>query len=401
LATTGLTIAENSANSSAVGTITRSDIDAGDGATYSLVDSAGGRFAINSSTGVVTVANSTLIDRETSASHSITIRITDSAGATYDEVMTITVTDVDEFDVGAVSDADATANSVNENASNGTLVGITASGSDVDATNNSITYTLDDNAGGRFAINSSTGVVTVANGTLLDREAASSHNITVRATSSDGSFSTNIFTINLNDIDEFDVGSVTDANASANTIAENSANGTAVNITASASDADATTNTITYSLDNNAGGRFAINSSTGAVSVADATLLNYEVATSHSITIRATSADGSFSTQSFVINLTDVDEFDVGSVSDSNAAANSVAENSANGTTAMPTRPTTRSPTPSTTPPVADSPSTVRLASSPSTTARSSILTRLPAIRSPSERPPATAAPPLKSSPST
>ena len=36
----------------------------------------------------------------------------------------------------------------------------------------------------------STGVVTVADGTLLDREAAASHNITVRATSSDGSFNT-------------------------------------------------------------------------------------------------------------------------------------------------------------------------------------------------------------------
>ena len=34
--------------------------------------------------------------------------------------------DVDEFDVGAVSDGDGSANEVNENAVNGTLVGITA-----------------------------------------------------------------------------------------------------------------------------------------------------------------------------------------------------------------------------------------------------------------------------------
>ncbi len=101
----------------------------------------------------------------------------------------------------------------NENAANGTVVGVTALASDADATNNTITYTLDDNAGGRFAIDGSTGVVTVADGTLLDREAAASHNITVRAASSDGSSNTQVMTINLNDVDEFDVGPITDSDA--------------------------------------------------------------------------------------------------------------------------------------------------------------------------------------------
>ncbi|MFO0180472.1 MAG: cadherin domain-containing protein, partial [bacterium] len=327
-----LSIAENAANGSAVGTLTRSDVDSGDTATYSLVDDAGGRFAINSSTGVVSVANGSLLDREAAANHNITVRVTDTAGATYDEVMTVTLTDVDEFDVGSVTDTNAAANSLAENSANGTAVGLTASASDADATTNTITYSLDNTAGGRFAINSSTGVVTVANGSLLNYEAATSHSITVRATSADGSWSTQTFTINLTDVDEFDVGPVSDVDPTANTLAENTANGTAVGITASASDADATTNAITYTLDDAAGGRFTINSSTGVVTVADSSLLNYEAATSHSITVRATSADGSWSTQTFTISLTDVDEFDVGPVSDSNAAANSVAENSANGT---------------------------------------------------------------------
>ena len=46
-------------------------------------------------------------------------------------------------------------------------------------------YALTDSAGGRFSINSTTGVVTVAN--TLDAETATSHNITVKATSDDGS----------------------------------------------------------------------------------------------------------------------------------------------------------------------------------------------------------------------
>ena len=37
-----------------------------------------------------------------------------------------------------------------------------------------------DNAGGRFAINSSTGQITVANGSLLDFETQASHSLTVR-----------------------------------------------------------------------------------------------------------------------------------------------------------------------------------------------------------------------------
>ena len=84
----------------------------------------------------------------------------------------------------AISDTNGTINAVNENAANGTTVGVTAFASDADATTNTITYTLDDDAGGRFAIDGVTGVVTVADGTLLNREAAALHNITVRATSS-------------------------------------------------------------------------------------------------------------------------------------------------------------------------------------------------------------------------
>jgi hypothetical protein len=112
-------------------------------------------------------------------------------------------------------------------------------------------------------------------------------------------------------VNEFSVGPVTDTNAAANTVAEDAPVGTVVGITAFASDADATTNSITYALDDAAGGRFAINSLTGVVTVAGA--LDYETSTSHSITVRATSADGTFSTQSFVINVANVNEAPVAS----------------------------------------------------------------------------------------
>src|SRR6185369_11430284 len=133
--------------------------------------------------------------------------------------------------------------------------GITASSSDVNG--GTVTFSLTDSAGGRFAINSSTGVVTVADGTKLDYETATSHDITVQA--SDGtSATTETFTIAVTDVAP---SQPTDGNAAANTVAEGASNGTAVGITASSSDVNG--GTVTFSLTDDAGGRFAINSSTG------------------------------------------------------------------------------------------------------------------------------------------
>ena len=177
-----------------------------------------------------------------------------------------------------------------ENAANGSLVGITAQASDADGTTNAITYSLDDSAGGRFAIDANTGVVTVADGSALNYEAATSHSITVRATSADGSFSTQNFTINLTDVNEAGVSAVSDSNAASNTVLENAANGTTVGMTGLATDSDGT-DTVTYSLDDNAGGRFTIDGNTGVVTVSGA--IDREVAASYNVTIRATSSDTS------------------------------------------------------------------------------------------------------------
>jgi Ca2+-binding RTX toxin-like protein len=98
------------------------------------------------------------------------------------------------------------------------------------------------------------------------------------------------------------VGPVTDANAAANTVAENVAIGTVVGITALATDADG--DAVSYSLTNNAGGKFAIDATTGVVTVAGA--LDYETAPNPNITVLATSADNSTSTQIFSIAVSNV-----------------------------------------------------------------------------------------------
>ena len=158
--------------------------------------------------------------------------------------------------MGPVTDSNAAANTVAEDAVNGTVVGITALATDADGTD-TVTYSLSDDAGGLFTIDANTGVITVAN--ALDYETATSHSVTVLATSSDTSTSSQAFTINVTDINESAVGPVTDSNAAANTVSEAAVNGTLVGITALATDADGT-DTVTYSLSDDAGGLFTIDS---------------------------------------------------------------------------------------------------------------------------------------------
>ncbi|MFN9604154.1 MAG: cadherin domain-containing protein, partial [Planctomycetota bacterium] len=187
------------------------------------------------------------------------------------------------------------------------VVGITASASDADATNNTITYSLFNNDGGRFAIDSTTGVVTVAG--PIDREVVGPvGSITVRANSSDGSFTDQIFSIAILDLDEFDLGLITDADSLSNRVPENAQNGTLVGITVSAADLDATNNTVSYTLIDDAGGRFAMDPTTGVVTVADGSRLDYESQTNHSIVIWATSTDGSESIRSLSIDVLPVNE---------------------------------------------------------------------------------------------
>ncbi|MDO9418471.1 T1SS-143 repeat domain-containing protein [Pararhizobium sp.] len=93
-----------------------------------------------------------------------------------------------------------------------------------------------------------------------------------------------------------------DVNTVDNIVAENSTVGTVVGITAQSTDVDSA---VTYSLTNNPNGLFAINATTGVVTVAAA--LDYETATSHQITVQA--SDGSLTAFSqMTINVTDIVE---------------------------------------------------------------------------------------------
>jgi hypothetical protein len=93
--------------------------------------------------------------------------------------------------------------------------------------------------------------------------------------------------------------SITDSNSATNTVSDGAANGTAVGITAIATHSGYT---VTYSLSDSAGGKFAISSTTGVVTKAGT--LSFGSASSHSITVLATSSEGSTTSETFTIAVT-------------------------------------------------------------------------------------------------
>lgn len=181
------TVVEGAALDTVVGTLTTTDPDVGDTVfTYELVDDAGGLFAVDGDKIVVAGA----INFETASSYQLTVLVTDPGHQTYTQNVTISVTDVAP---AAPTDSNAADNKVAEGSAAGTTVGITATATD--PAGGPITYTLTDDAGGLFQINSTTGVVTVAPGAVLDYDVATSYGITVQASDGTLDSTTSDFTI--------------------------------------------------------------------------------------------------------------------------------------------------------------------------------------------------------------
>ncbi|MEO2032169.1 MAG: choice-of-anchor U domain-containing protein [Planctomycetaceae bacterium] len=123
---------------------------------------------------------------------------------------------------GEPQDSDLATNQVAEGAALGTAVGITATSTDPD--DDTVTYTLADDAGGRFGINATTGVITVADDSLLD--GPTTHTITVHADDGAGGISTTDFAIAVTNVDPDAVNDSYDADVFTLFVA-NDANGTA------------------------------------------------------------------------------------------------------------------------------------------------------------------------------
>ena len=294
---TTASVEENSDDGTAVVTITATDAN-GDTITYSLDSTSDAVFAIDSSSGAITVqvdAGSAL-DHEATPSYTATVTATDGEGTASHEV-TISVTDVDE-------PADAPAAPTVRAAS---------------LTSVNVTWTAPANTGKpdindydvRFRV-SGTSVWTGHDFT------GAGTSTTISGLSSNTTYEVQVMAKNPEGDSDWSA-TGRGATASPNSapiftspptsldVAENSAGGANVG-TVAATDADAGDNgdTLTYSLDSASDALFDIDSS-GVITVESGATLDHEDTPSHTAIV--TVSDGTVEvTHSLTINVTDVDE---------------------------------------------------------------------------------------------
>ncbi|MCV0425225.1 MAG: cadherin domain-containing protein [Roseibium sp.] len=298
--------------------VSAEDLDVSDTVIYTIDDS---RFEIDGD-GVVSIAADAIFDAETESSVSFTVTATSTDGSETSQLYSLRISDVSEFAATDVTDTDASANNIAEDAVSGTQVGITALATDADISD-SVTYSVSDD---RFEV-AADGTVTVASGAKFDAETESSIDVVVAATSTDGSSSQETFSISVSDVNETPVTDVYDTDDSDNTIAEHTAAGTQTGITAFATDAD-TSDSVTYSV---ADDRFEV-ADDGTVTVASGAKFDAETESSIDVVVTATSSDGSTSQEAFTITVSDINENAISAVSDSDVSVNTIAEDAVAGT---------------------------------------------------------------------
>lgn len=257
-----LTVAENSLGPVA-GFVSATDTD-GDAPIYSLVNDAGGLFAIDASTGLVTVVGvppggqgfhtidpmtgiesvTPAFDHETDASYTIRVRVEDGKGGSAERDYAVQIADADDAPI-----PQAAALAVAENSAVGTVVGtLTATDQDGDA----VTWSLVNDGGGLFTVDAATGQVKVAG--PLDFETSRTHEIVARADDGNGGFNLRRYTVTVGDVAEG--GNVAPAFADAfPTVAEDAAGIKVADLNATDADGDS----ITYAIVSDAsGGKFEI-----------------------------------------------------------------------------------------------------------------------------------------------
>ena len=288
-------------------------------------------------------------DMESSTSHSVEVTVTDAAGNSYAETMTITVDDVNEtpndlvagggenlvfngsFEDNTGSGASQTANGWTMTGTGTHIDGARPSdgsahipfGGWTDGPSGQISQTITTEIGQSYTLAFELGLhnsvgagelqVEVLDGAtpVLDTRVTDSvsdglntHVFTFVATSTSTTlqFTNTALTSGTGDLD-FDNVRVWKSDLS---VAENVANATVVGY-ALGLDEDGFEG-LSYSLTEDAGGRFAIDANTGQITVADGSELDFEFNSQHTITVRATDDAAQYVEQSFVINVENVNE---------------------------------------------------------------------------------------------
>lgn len=309
-ATASISIEENETD---VTTVTSSDLDS-DTLKYSITGGAdASKFDIDSGSGVLTFVTAPDFENATDVGsnnqYEVTVSVIDGNGGSDSQDITVTVVAVNDNKPVIISNGGEATASITLAENSAAVTTVTATDDDLPAQD--LDFTISGGAdAARFIIDEATGELTfeVAPNfeTPSDTGADNDYEVIVRVSDGIDFFDTQTITVTITDVDEFDVSAITDADNGTNSVNENASAGVSVGIRATATDDDATTNAITYSLDDDSNGEFFIEPSAGDVKVAGP--IDYEAGATRTITVRVTSEDGSFSTKEFSIDVNDLND---------------------------------------------------------------------------------------------
>lgn len=307
-----LTVTEHAAVNTVVGTVSATDPDTvapNNTLTYAISGgNTGGAFAINASTGQITVANSAALNFAQNSTFALQVTVTDGAPVPLSATQSVTINLADVNEAPSIPAGQVL--NVLENAANGAIVGtVSASDPDPAGPNSTLTYSIvGGNAGNAFAINASTGQITVINSSAINFETTAQFGLQVKvADGANPSLSaTQTVTITVGDVNE---GPSIAANQFLS-IAEDATAGASVGfIIATDPDQSAPNNALTYSIvGGNTGNVFTINAATGQVTVADPSLLSFATTPLYTLSIQVTDGGNLSATQTVTVNVTDANE---------------------------------------------------------------------------------------------
>jgi gliding motility-associated-like protein len=184
-------IAENNAAGAVVGTLSTSDVDAGDTHTYTLVSGAGSTDNATFSIAGANLKVNNSLNFEAKSSYSILIRTTDAGGLSFEKVFTINVTNVNEAPTNITSSQIAI---YEANANGATVSNLSSTDQDAGDTH---TYTLVSGAGSTDNASFSISGNQLKANTVFVFKTKSTYSIRLRTTDAGGLTFEKVFTITI------------------------------------------------------------------------------------------------------------------------------------------------------------------------------------------------------------
>jgi hypothetical protein len=270
------TVDENSGSDQVVYTVEASDAgDASAVVTYDLKEGSDDALSIDIATGAVTLSGTP--DFETKQSYSFTATAADEAGNTSEQLIVLSVNNLDE--VAPTITSGATATSLEENSGADQVI-YTATADDSADISAGVTFSLTDGSDSALSIDGASGAVSLSDNP--NEEAQNSYSFTVVATDDAGNASEQAVTLSVGDVDEV---APTITSQSTSTVLGYES----VIYSGAADDSADISAGITYSLKSGEGDEknLSVDAATGVVSLNAGGVTNYATKSAYTFTLLA------------------------------------------------------------------------------------------------------------------